>query len=625
MSEDIAAASENADPAALSLALAGASREEADAFLRDQRHHIHEQLKQIHLDIFEKWLGVLLRMATLIVGIAAAAGAGLMIWDASRSNGLLIEPFSVPPALSAQGITGQVMAAKLLDHLVAMQVQTTSNRAAKTYGNSWDATGIKLDIPETGISLAEIGRFLRDTLGSDTHVTGEVIATASELRLTARASFNGSDTVSGSPNELNALTERLAESIYRLTQPFRYAVFLINHNREKEAVPILAVLARKGSVEDRPWAYGVLATAVRDPEGVQASLRMASQAMELEPQFVNAQSTIGRVRIELSQPEKAVQVETQILGFLTGDGRHLMRADIIPLWQDLTQSEIDVEKGAFLDAARRRAKVAEAGVAGKWGTYALLAEAELGAHDLAAARTAVSEPGVYPGLSKGSDALYKIWARLLIDREAADFPALLDHARAIAALAVEHPGLRSLLPTMITPWTAYARARTGDMSGAEAEIASTPTDCYDCLLVRAAIAELKHEPARADTWLSRAALSAPSIPFAYEEWGRRLIARGQPDAAITKFRLALRKGPHFADPLEGWGEALMAKNQSHLALAKFAEAEKYAPNWGRLHLKWGEALAFSGKPADAKAQFTRAVALDLTPSEKSELARMPHG
>jgi tetratricopeptide (TPR) repeat protein len=104
-----------------------------------------------------------------------------------------------------------------------------------------------------------------------------------------------------------------------------------------------------------------------------------------------------------------------------------------------------------------------------------------------------------------------------------------------------------------------------------------------------------------------------------------LLAEGKPDAAIAQFERANQKGPHFADPLEGWGEALMAKSQSHLALAKFAEANKYAPNWGRLHLKWGEALAFSGKPAEAKAQFARAAALDLTPSEKSELAGVNHG
>jgi cytochrome c-type biogenesis protein CcmH/NrfG len=102
------------------------------------------------------------------------------------------------------------------------------------------------------------------------------------------------------------------------------------------------------------------------------------------------------------------------------------------------------------------------------------------------------------------------------------------------------------------------------------------------------------------------------------------LARGKADDAIAQFTLANQISPHFADPLEGWGEALMAKNQSHLALAKFEEADKYAPNWGRLHLKWGEALAYSGKPTDAKAQFARAATLDLTPSEKSELAQVDH-
>jgi tetratricopeptide (TPR) repeat protein len=70
-----------------------------------------------------------------------------------------------------------------------------------------------------------------------------------------------------------------------------------------------------------------------------------------------------------------------------------------------------------------------------------------------------------------------------------------------------------------------------------------------------------------------------------------------------------------------WGEALIAKDRSDLALAKFAEADKYAPNWGRLHLKWGEALLWSGNKADAKKQFEFASDLDLSSSEKSELAK----
>src|SRR3954467_8752583 len=125
MPEEIQAR-EAADTVAVSLALGGASREEADAYLRDERHHLHEQLKQIHLDIFEKWLGVLLRVATLCVGLAAATGVALMGWDAAHSNGLIIEPFNVPPDLAAKGLTGQVVAAKVLDELVVLQSKTNS-------------------------------------------------------------------------------------------------------------------------------------------------------------------------------------------------------------------------------------------------------------------------------------------------------------------------------------------------------------------------------------------------------------------------------------------------------------------------------------------------------------------
>ncbi|MEI9932869.1 MAG: hypothetical protein WDM89_20610 [Rhizomicrobium sp.] len=79
------------------------------------------------------------------------------------------------------------------------------------------------------------------------------------------------------------------------------------------------------------------------------------------------------------------------------------------------------------------------------------------------------------------------------------------------------------------------------------------------------------------------------------------------------------------DPLEMWGEALLARHQPEEALSKFEEADKHAPNWGRLHLKWGEALWGVGRKDEAKKRYAIASGLDLTPSEKSELARMMHG
>ena len=200
-----------------------------------------------------------------------------------------------------------------------------------------------------------------------------------------------------------------------------------------------------------------------------------------------------------------------------------------------------------------------------------------------------------------------------------------ERQKAVAQSDFSGTGCELFSAVVLRPWLALAKARTGDIAGAESLIAATPGDCYDCIRIRGLIASQARQWGRADYWFARAVNDAPSIPFAREDWGRSLVARGQPDAAIEKFTLANQKGPHFADPLEGWGEALMAKNRSDLALAKFAVADKYATNWGRLHLKWGEALYYAGNKDEAQKQFARAATLDLTPSEKAELAGIAHG
>ena len=248
-----------ADPAAMSLALNAATTdpdiaEDVRAYLRDQRalitdqrHHLHEQFKHLHLSVWEKRLGVLLRVATAFVGIAVAAGIALMVWDAARSSGLLIEPFSVPPDLAAHGLTGEVVASRLLDRLMTMQAQTSSQRAPKTFANSWDEKGIRLDIPDSGVSLTELDNYLREKLGHDTHVTGDVVRTASGLSLTARAGLNGADSVAGPEADIDGLVQRLAESVYGMTQPYRYGVYLATHDRWAEALPILKTIAKSGA------------------------------------------------------------------------------------------------------------------------------------------------------------------------------------------------------------------------------------------------------------------------------------------------------------------------------------------------------------------------------------------
>ena len=204
---------------------------------------------------------------------------------------------------------------------------------------------------------------------------------------------------------------------------------------------------------------------------------------------------------------------------------------------------------------------------------------------------------------------------------------VVSEASAEKNFAEFNPGddFNAWIGTKVRPFLALAKAKLGDTAGAEAVIATTPGDCYDCVRTRGNIAAIEGQWGRADYWFARAAHDAPSIPMAYADWGQMLLQKGDHDGAIAKFTLSNQKGPHFADPLEGWGEALIAKKQPDQALAKFTEAEKYAPNWGRLHLKWGEALGFAGRKDEAQKQFALAAGLDLSAADKAELAKVSHG
>ena len=624
MSDDIAAAPETTDPAALSLALSGASREEADAFLRDQRHHLHEQLSQIHLDVWEKKLGVLLRLATLCVGLAVASGLSLLIWQAAHSDGLRVEAFSVPPVMAERGLTGQVVAARVIDRLGELQSQTNTARPARSYSNAWGDKAIKLEIPEAGISLDELDSWLREKVGHETLLTGEVVRSETGVTLTARTGEGGAVSVNGREADIDALTGKLAEAIYRLTQPYRYATYLMRHEgRYGDSLPIFRDLAINGTPDDQLWSYNMWALASQVTTGdTEVGLRMYRQGLEDDPESIGIYINLATVEINLGLWEDALHAWQGWDTHLHDGKQRYTPANRIPATEIQIKTRIDQLIGDYHDALVADVPVARTGARGipRINLITAMIEDQLGAHDLGAVRMILADLPRDLG-DTGNNAIGAVRPDLLLAAAAGDWTRALGLGDAITAYLKTHPHDRRVALVRLAVPLAYAQARLGRFTDAERTIAATPDDCYPCLIMRARIAELERQPARADILFDRARRAGPSLPFATEAEGRALLDRGQPDQAIADFTIADQKSPHFADPLEGWGEALMAKNQSHLALEKFAEAEKYAPNWGRLHLKWGEALAFSGKPADAKAQFARAATLDLTPSEKSELAK----
>ena len=622
------------DPAAATLALGGASREEADAFLKDQRRLIQLQAQELahelslrHWSLWVRHASGLLKLALeLSAGLLllfAVSSIGMMVWNAAHSDGLIIESFSVPSDMASRGLTGQVLATQMLDKLTAMQRATRSTRAPRTYANNW-SDDIKVEIPETGVSIGEAYRFLRSWLGHETHISGEVNRTATGIALAARIGTESSADFTGAESDLDAMMQKAAERLYGITQPYRYGAYLGQQGRPDESVIVFQALAKTGPLSERAWAYNGLGVNTDDHD-IDVLARLFSRAVELDPTNALAISNLSGLELTLGHTEQALADVRTGLALLSSKEQGQIRQDYIPSYRQDLQARIDASLGGFRSATLELGYVVQSVLSTGSGISGRFAHLQADAHDIGAARATLADPlPEAPGLVE-QGAFSNGEARIEMAVMGQDWMDALRQAALLEPLLRHHPRQLTVYHLTAELDVAIAEAKLGHIAEAEARIADTPGDCYQCLRARARIAAANGEPARTDWWFGRAVKSNPTIPLAYSEWGQALLARGDADGAIAKFAIAAQKGPHFADPLEGWGEALMAKNRSDLALAKFADAEKYAPNWGRLHLKWAEALGYAGKKAQAQAQFALAGGLELSASDKAELSRQIQG
>ncbi len=625
--------------AAVALALDGASSrpelshaiaaflKEQRRLMEEQREQLRDQVRRLQLSIIDQRFSIALKAMTAVVGFVVAILFAIMVWNAYGSGGLVIEPFSVPPDLAARGLTSEVVAAKLLDQLTQMQKETNSQRAPQTFQNYW-GQDIKVMIPDTGVSFGELDRFLNYKLGHATHVSGEIVRMASGIAITARTGPNGSGTVNGSESALDPLMHDLAEQVYRLTQPYLYGAWLQDFGRAKDALPVFMAMATSGPEQERGWGYLGWSNCLEQTDGEGPRLAMLLRGVSADPHLFILRQNIALSEDELSRPERAIADAGKALTLLNTPGNGGIRDSVAPNSRTRLQAAIEADSGNYHSAAARLISDFNVGNFGifTYSVAALASRSLAGEHDPRRARSAVAM--LWLGANPFNVSVRNVdnlSAQMFTASQVGDWGTVIALDAKTSALLSSQPALRDLIQPRIVPFVALAHARLGDFKTADALIAQTPDQCDVCLRTRAQIAELEQQYGRMDWWFARAVAENPSIPFAYTDWGQALMANGDLAGAIAKFEIAHQKGSHFADPLEMWGEALIAKNRSDLALVKFEEAAKYAPNWGRLHLKWGEALRWAGKPDNAKKQFATAAALDLTPSEKSELTKVSHG
>ena len=515
-----------------------------------------------------------------LIGLVVVWAIGAMVWNAAHASGVVVEAFSVPPDLAARGLTGQVLATELQDRLNAMQegtASTTQEHRAALEG----AGNIKVELPETGISLGELDQSLRQWLGRETHVSGEVYRVegaqgAPGLALTVRVGDTAGQRWAGTEADIDTLLQSAAEKVYASVAPFRFNDWLQQQGRDADALALLTQVANHGSVAQMSEANVRLA---QTGLPIGQRLGFARRAVQLDLQNADARYVLGNIEWMLGHAAPALTDLVAARGLPVNASRSAAGRAVLTHQIRFT---IDLRLGNYQDA--RATAEADAVYAQddptEWARRNAVADVDIDLHDLSAARQYLQN--VYKpdaGISATANARRELTYRLfteVFDEATGDWASALANAVQAEALAQPDPQLDR---TRYAPLKALALARLGRQAEAEALIATTPTDCYNCLWTRGMIAAAKKDWPTADRWFAEAVRQAPAIPFAYYYWGQARAARGDLAGAVAAFRSAHQAGPHWADPLKAWGDVLARQGRWDAARAQYDAALQDAPAW----------------------------------------------
>jgi hypothetical protein len=362
--------------------------------LEEQRRLVSEQVALARNERFRNRIKAA-RDLSLAAAVTLLILGGLWtVWDASRARGVVVEPFSVPPDLAAQGLTGQAAAARMLDHVTAMEPSAQELALAGSGVRSSEAGAVRIEIPQSGVSLEEASRWLRRTLGDEVPVTGDIRRDGGGLLLTVRVAGQPGDVVIAPAEGTEGALRLAAERMYARIEPLRYSRYLLDRTEDEwnaarrrwgasgvaptpeararaeqarqdgytAAVEAARRVAQAGG-PDQAWGYAFWGVHLwfRDSRA-EESVRLLNRARQLDPTLAYAPASLTTIFNISGEPhlEREAAIEADRLF-------RRRRADVDPghIVSARLQMRANIARteGAFGDGASRECRAAEQGVA----------------------------------------------------------------------------------------------------------------------------------------------------------------------------------------------------------------------------------------------------------------------
>jgi tetratricopeptide (TPR) repeat protein len=509
-----------------------------------------------------------------IIPLFLVAGIAVMVYGALTSRSVVVDSFQTPTALAPTGVTGQVVATGLLDELQKLQDSgrwLTGGQLDRK--SAWSST-VKIEAPESGVSLGEIDRMLREHLGRDVHIDGDLVQTLTGgLALTVRGDDVLPKTFEGGAADLDKLTTQAAEYVYGRSQPYEYFAYLQANHRDAEALEFVAGAVQRAN-DDSLRArlangWGTSLEALNRPA---EALDKYHLAMSLQPYYWTPRGN-AVVALAGSEGEEAAWRESRAMlaavdaAPKTDRPRLYMLANPTRLTWDMPWhlaallDDVSRNNGAGAGSVTTETQIAAA--------YAFMHNASFAAHYLAlgdakapATQAAAHEIAILQAIDRNelgsavadADALWKVWQANPQLQAGDDSPCLAALALGMAGRTADSDAIFQ----KIGPWSR-------------------------CSAAHGQILEHQGNLAAAQAMWADGINRSPDLPFDYMARGLSEENRGDLKSAEADLKKANANAPHFADPIKLYGDLLAREGHWKEAFAKYEEALKYAPNWASLH------------------------------------------
>lgn len=508
-----------------------------------------------------------LRVLTGLAGLAVAVLVIVMIVSAARSRAVVVEPFAAPPEMIERGYSGQVLASALQDELQRIQTATRTTAARRNIANAWSGT-INVEAPYTGVSIGEIEKTLRQRLGHDTRIGGDLTQAADgRLTLTVRGDGMAPGVFSGPADQLPALVKQAAEHAYGEAEPALFAHYLYQQRRPAEALAIVRRgLGRDLDDDSRASLYNSWGNLLWGENRTVEAVAKYEAALAIRPlRWGSWRNLVGSTAACCGEEAG-----------IAASRRMRAAVEASPSGQRPQRDYFDVEYSLFGDYTTAVAVLREedrklAGGSLFATTGPRLANLEISRHDWRAVREALAsadptdpQTGRYPLLAQAVEAL--------------EAGRMAEGVRAFEALVRRDAADDGSEPIYELCDVAWAYALDGRREAALRTLAKSE-DTTRCRALTGEIHEALGDRAAADAAARRAIGAAPSSPFPYEARGRMLLGRGDLNGAAWRFDQAHERGPRWADPIKGQGDVLAARGRWREAAAKYREALVFAPGW----------------------------------------------